>query len=79
MHEELKQIRNYLKYGQRHKVEKLINEARLSNLQQIILRQHFLQNMSLIAIALANFVSVDTIKKNLTKAYKACIKELQHE
>ena len=71
MNEKSKQARNYIKQCTRKEFEVALYEAKLTPLQEKIIREHILEGKSVCAIAIAEHCSEMCIKKNLQCTYNS--------
>jgi len=78
MDEACKMARKRIKAATRKEYETLIHEAKLTPLQEEILRRHILCDDSICKISIDLHRSERSVKTSLSKAYKA-ISQIMHE
>lgn len=79
MREELKQARNYLRDCLRSEFEKAVYEAKLTPLQDKVIREHILNDKSVVAISMELNCCDTGIRRALSTGYIRVAKFLQQK
>ncbi|SHI61412.1 hypothetical protein SAMN02745671_01152 [Anaerovibrio lipolyticus DSM 3074] len=69
MREDLKQARNYLRDCLRSEFEKAVYEAKLTPIQEKVIREHILNDKSVVAIGMELNCSDTGIRRSLSTGY----------